>query len=211
MGTFVRWIRTLAVTLGAPGLFLVAFLDSSFLSLPEVADLLVIWMVTQHPGRLVWYVLGATLGSVAGCLILLLGRKGGEALIRKRFHAASVDRTLAAFRRHGIMAVLIRRSSRRPRRSRSSCSSPASPKSAPLASRRRSRLAAARGICRGSPRSVVRRAGAGVYPRARPRRVPRRRRPAGRGPRGVPAVESPRIAYHCAGGAGRSHRAPLEP
>jgi len=108
MGTFVRWIRTLAVTLGAPGLFLVAFLDSSFLSLPEVVDLLLIWMVTQHPGRLVWYVIGATLGSVAGCLILYyLGRKGGEALIRKRFHAASVDRTLDAFRRHGIMAVLI--------------------------------------------------------------------------------------------------------
>jgi membrane protein YqaA with SNARE-associated domain len=108
MGTFVRWIRTLAVTLGAPGLFLVAFLDSSFLSLPEVVDLLLIWMVTQHPGRLVWYILGATLGSIAGCLILFyLGRKGGEALIRKRFHAASVDRTLDAFRRHGIMAVLI--------------------------------------------------------------------------------------------------------
>jgi membrane protein YqaA with SNARE-associated domain len=108
MRSFVHWIRTFAVALGAPGLFLVSFLDSSVLSLPEIADLLVIYMVTQHKARLLLYVVSATAGSVAGCLILYyLGRKGGEALMRKRFHAASVDRTLGAFRRHGVMAVLI--------------------------------------------------------------------------------------------------------
>ena len=108
MGRFVNWIRLVALPLGAPGLMLVSFLDSSVLSLPEVADLLVIWMVTQHKGRLLLYVASATIGSVAGCLVLYyIGRKGGEALMRKRFHAASVDRTLAAFRRHGVMAVLI--------------------------------------------------------------------------------------------------------
>ena len=98
----------MAIALGAPGLFLVAFLDSSFLSLPEIADLLVIWMVTQHKGRLVIYVISATLGSTAGCLLLYsLGRKGGDALVRKRFHSASVDKAMATFRRYGIMAVLI--------------------------------------------------------------------------------------------------------
>jgi len=108
MSRFVNWVQALALMLGAPGLFLVSFLDSSVLSLPEIADLLVIWMVTQHKGRLLIYVASATVGSVVGCLLLYyLGRKGGEALMRKRFHAASVDRTLAAFRRHGVMAVLI--------------------------------------------------------------------------------------------------------
>jgi len=101
-------MQSLAVALGAPGLFLVAFLDSSFLSLPEIADLLVIWMVTQHKARLVLYVVCATLGSTVGCLVMyFLGRKGGDALIRTRFHSASVDRAMAAFRRYGIMAVLI--------------------------------------------------------------------------------------------------------
>jgi len=48
------------------------------------------------------------LGSIAGCLLLYyLGRKGGEALVRRRFSNAAVDRTLASFRRHGVMAVLI--------------------------------------------------------------------------------------------------------
>ena len=94
--------------MGAPGLFLVALLDSSILSLPEIADLLVIWMVVQHKERLVLYAASATLGSVSGCLALyFIGRKGGDALVRKRFRSSTVDKGLAAFQRHGLMAVLI--------------------------------------------------------------------------------------------------------
>ena len=108
MKGFVEWIRTTALALGAPGLFIVGFLDSSFLSLPEINDLLVIWMVTQHKSRLVLYASAATLGSMAGCLVLyFLGRKGGDAFVRKRFNSDRVDRTLASVRRHGVMAVLI--------------------------------------------------------------------------------------------------------
>lgn len=108
MGQFVHRIQVLALALGAPGIFLVAFLDSSILSLPEIADLLVIWMVMQHKSRLVLYAASATIGSVGGCLLLYyLGRKGGDALVRKRFSTASVERGLAAFRRYGIVAVLI--------------------------------------------------------------------------------------------------------
>src|SRR2546425_5943144 len=108
MGRIVNRIRALALALGAPGLFLVAFLDSSVLSLPEITDLLVIWMVTHHKARFVLYAASATAGSIAGCLLMYyLGRKGGEALVRKRFSNTSVERALAAFRRHGIMAVLI--------------------------------------------------------------------------------------------------------
>ena len=108
MRGLVDWIRTTALALGAPGLFIVGFLDSSFLSLPEINDLLVIWMVTQHKSRLILYASAATLGSMAGCLVLYyLGRKGGDAFVRKRFNAANVERALASVRRHGVMAVLI--------------------------------------------------------------------------------------------------------
>ena len=108
MGRIVSWISALAAGLGAPGLFLVALLDSSILSLPEIADFLVISAVTQHKERLVLYAASATLGSVVGCLVLYyLGLWGGEAVVRKRFHSASVDKTLAASRRHGVMTVLI--------------------------------------------------------------------------------------------------------
>ena len=108
MGRFVSRVEALALALGAPGLFLVAFLDSSLLSLPEIADLLVVWMVTRHKARFVLYAVSATIGSIVGCLLLYyIGRKGGAALVRKKFSSATVDRSLASFRRHGIMAVLI--------------------------------------------------------------------------------------------------------
>ena len=108
MGRIADWARGLALTLGAPGLFLVAFLDSSFLSLPEITDILVVYMVTHHPARVLVYALAATVGSLTGCLIMyFIGRKGGEALIRKRFAPAAVKRAMAAFERHGVLVVLV--------------------------------------------------------------------------------------------------------
>jgi len=108
MRRFAHWVRDLALALGAPGLFLVAFLDSSILSLPEIADLLVVWMVTRHKSRFVLYALSATAGSIVGCLLLYyVGKKGGDAFVRTRFGHTKVERSLASFRRHGVMAVLI--------------------------------------------------------------------------------------------------------
>lgn len=108
MPTSAVKLRALALALGAPGLFLVAFLDSSFISLPEIADILVVYMVTQHKARMLLYVIATLTGSLAGCLVMYyLGRKGGEALVRKRFAGQSVERAMATFQRHGVMAVLV--------------------------------------------------------------------------------------------------------
>lgn len=109
MGRLVHWVRSVAAALGAPGLFLIAFADSSpFMTLPEIADLMVVSLVIHDPGQLVWCVVFATAGSVAGCLITYyVGKKGGDALIRKRMHASRADKAMAAVRRHGVMAVLI--------------------------------------------------------------------------------------------------------
>jgi len=102
------WVQGFAAGIGGVGLFLVAFLDSSFLSLPQINDLLVVWMVTKHPGRMLYYALMATAGSVAGCLVMYeLGRKGGDALLRKRFHARHVDRAMSLFGRYGFLAVVV--------------------------------------------------------------------------------------------------------
>jgi len=108
MGRFVARVQAFALVLGAPGLFLVTFLDSSFLSLPEATDLLLIWMVIQHKGRMVLYATTAVVGSVVGCLaIYYVGRKGGDALVRSRFNSTSVDRALRTIQRYGVLAVLI--------------------------------------------------------------------------------------------------------
>ena len=107
MRRLVAWIQSAALALGAPGLFLAAAADSSFISLPEIVDILLIWMVTQHKSRMLLYASSATLGSVVGCLLLYtVGRKGDQ-FIARRFSAKRVERTLGVFRRYGLMAVLI--------------------------------------------------------------------------------------------------------
>jgi undecaprenyl-diphosphatase len=104
---FVESIQPYAASLGGPGLVLIAFLDSSFLTFPEVPDFLLCWLVIQHPARAVYYAAMTTLGSVMGCLaIYYVSRKGGDAML-SRFHAATLERSLKLIRRHGVMAVIV--------------------------------------------------------------------------------------------------------
>ena len=108
MKRFLGWIQGVAVTLGGPGLFVIGFLDSSFLSFPEVNDLLLVGMVMEHPHRLPYYALMATLGSVFGCLaIYVVARKGGEAFLRKRFKAHHVDGSLKLFQKYGLLVLIV--------------------------------------------------------------------------------------------------------
>lgn len=108
MQRLVSWVQGFALALGGPGLFLLAFLDSSFLSFPEVCDILIVWLTVRHKERMLYYALMCTLGSVAGCFALYtVGRRGGEAFLKKRFKAGHVERAMALFRRHGLLAVII--------------------------------------------------------------------------------------------------------
>lgn len=108
MKSFLAWLQAFAAAIGGPGLFIITFLDSSFLALPQVNDLLVVTMVINHPGRLIYYGAMATLGSLAGCLTLyVIGRRGGEALLRSRFGSDRLERSLATFQRHGLLAILV--------------------------------------------------------------------------------------------------------
>jgi membrane protein YqaA with SNARE-associated domain len=76
---------TFAGALGAPGLFLVSFLDSSVLSFPIINDLLLIELSIQHPLRMPFYAFMAALGSVLGCVLLyFIARKGGEAFFHRK-------------------------------------------------------------------------------------------------------------------------------
>jgi len=108
MARITAWIEAFALGIGAPGLFIIAFLDSSFLSFPEVNDLLIVLLVINHPERMVVYATIATLGSVAGCLALyFVGRKGGSALLEKRFKGGTVERAADLMRRYGAMALIV--------------------------------------------------------------------------------------------------------
>jgi membrane protein YqaA with SNARE-associated domain len=71
--------------LGAPGLFLISFLDSSVLTFPVINDLLLVELAIQHPARMPVYALMAASGSVLGCVVLyFLARLGGEAYFHRK-------------------------------------------------------------------------------------------------------------------------------
>ena len=100
-------IVAFAGALGAPGLFLISFLDSSVLTFPVINDLLLIELSIQHPARMTLYALMAASGSVLGCVLLyFIARKGGEAF----FHKKAGPRALAIrhwIERNGFGGMLI--------------------------------------------------------------------------------------------------------
>ncbi|OFW01724.1 MAG: hypothetical protein A3I61_15135 [Acidobacteria bacterium RIFCSPLOWO2_02_FULL_68_18] len=108
MKPLINWLYGVALAIGGPGLLLIAFLDSSFVSLPQINDILVVLMVTEHKARMPYYAAMATLGSIAGCYaIYYLADKGGEAFLRRRLRAGHTERALALYRRHGVLALMV--------------------------------------------------------------------------------------------------------
>ena len=78
------WLTASLPALGGIGLLFAAFIDSSFVPLPLVTDLILFDLSSLHPMRMPFYAAMAALGSVAGCLwIYCLARKGGQVYYRK--------------------------------------------------------------------------------------------------------------------------------
>jgi membrane protein YqaA with SNARE-associated domain len=109
MHGFVVWLQEVLVPmLGTYGIFVVAFVDSSFLSIPEVNDIFVVTSSAAQPGRAWLFVLITTLGSVAGCSALwLVGKRGGEPLLVRKFGPERVERTRQTFRRWDVLALAV--------------------------------------------------------------------------------------------------------
>jgi membrane protein YqaA with SNARE-associated domain len=81
---FRSWLKVTLPALGGVGLLLSAFIDSSFVPLPLVTDLLLMELSSRHPARMPYYAAMAALGSLAGCIwIYWLARKGGQSYFRK--------------------------------------------------------------------------------------------------------------------------------
>jgi membrane protein YqaA with SNARE-associated domain len=97
-----------AANLGGVGLLIIAALDSSFLSFPQVNDVLIVYLSTAQPELMAYYAGMSTIGSVAGCAVLFfVGRRGGEAFLLSRFKAEHIERALRLYARFGIFTVLI--------------------------------------------------------------------------------------------------------
>ena len=95
--------------LGAIGLFAVAIVDSSVipLALPGSTDLLLLWLGARGGSPLL-LVLGAVSGSmVGGYSTWLIGRRGGEAALRRYMPKPLRRRVIGWIERHRFLAVFL--------------------------------------------------------------------------------------------------------
>jgi membrane protein YqaA with SNARE-associated domain len=102
-----HWLQAVVGVSGGLGLFVLAFLDSTFLPFPTVNDLLLIALCIQNPARMPYYAGMVTLGSLTGCLVLFaIARKGGEMMFGTRAgpHAVSVRHWIS---RNGFLSIAI--------------------------------------------------------------------------------------------------------
>ena len=103
-----RYIIALPMYYAAPLMIVIGALDSSLLSLPEINDYLVVGRCIRQPSAVFYFPLFAALGSVIGCLLLYtIMRRGGQALLRRRFKRENIEKVERAYARFGFLAIAI--------------------------------------------------------------------------------------------------------
>lgn len=110
--SIARWLEVNVIGLplyfAAPAMIIIGALDSSLLSLPEINDYLVVGRCFRQPSAVYYFPLFAATGSVLGCnLLYSIVRRGGQAVLRKKFPLASIKRVERAYERFGFFAIAI--------------------------------------------------------------------------------------------------------
>lgn len=108
MDQFVAWLEPIVERFGGVGMFILAAVDCSFISMPNASDVLIIWQTIEHPDRWAYYAFMTTLGSVVGSMVIYeFGRRGGEAFLSRRFKPEKVARVRAVFSKYGMWAIVV--------------------------------------------------------------------------------------------------------
>ena len=103
-----RYVLGLPIYLAAPAMIIIGALDSSLLSLPEINDYLVVGRCFRQHHAVFYFPLFAALGSVLGCFLLYtIMRRGGQAVLRRRFSIDSIKRVEKAYARYGFLAIAV--------------------------------------------------------------------------------------------------------
>lgn len=92
---------------GGWGLLGISFLDSSFVPLPGLNDLVLIHLCAQNPARAMIYAMASTLGSVAGSYVMYFLARGGARLLAKRQASPVVQRARAWLERNDFASLLV--------------------------------------------------------------------------------------------------------
>jgi membrane protein YqaA with SNARE-associated domain len=108
MGSIRHWVEAIIASSGGVGLFVLAFLDSSFLPFPSLNDLVLINLSIKSPYWMPYYAAMATLGSLAGSTTLfLIARKGERVITAGTKKSYRAERVHGWMQRNGFVSLLI--------------------------------------------------------------------------------------------------------
>lgn len=106
VGGILQWA---AQELRGPGIMLVAIADSSFFSIPEGNDFLIVALsINASWGKMAYYVAMTIAGSICGCLLLYsVGRRGGAPLLKRKFPRKDIERAERLYEKYGLLTVAV--------------------------------------------------------------------------------------------------------
>jgi membrane protein YqaA with SNARE-associated domain len=102
-----HWLQAAVAASGGSGIFLLAFLDATFMPFPSINDLLLIDLSVQTPSKMPYYAAMSALGSIlGGILLFMIARKGEEAAFHRRGgrHSHKIRKWVE---RNGFVSLLI--------------------------------------------------------------------------------------------------------
>jgi len=100
-------VSQVLLSYGPFGLFAVALLDSALIPMPGGPDAIMMLLSAARPGWVLVYVAAATMGSVAGCIILYnISRRAGRGAL-SRFSEAKQARVKDLMDRYDMLSVLV--------------------------------------------------------------------------------------------------------
>jgi len=104
--TLVEWTQRTFEPLGAWGLFILAFIESSVFPIPP--DLLLIVLSLAEPQYALWFALVCTLGSTLGGMFgYLIGYVGEQAVLERFFDRKKIEKVHRLFNKYEVWAIAI--------------------------------------------------------------------------------------------------------
>jgi len=104
--TFSHWLSAYGVL----GMFIIAFLDSTFVPIPSGPDILLIKLAVENyqlPFKIVQLVLASSIGSTIGCTLLyLIARRGGERVLQ-RISLEKRNRIQSLLGKYDILTLIV--------------------------------------------------------------------------------------------------------
>jgi membrane protein YqaA with SNARE-associated domain len=105
LARYTAWVWALLKPLGSWGVFGIAFVDSAFMGIP-LDPVVASYVYSDRAGFLLYAVMASAGSALGSSIVYLIGRKGGELVLRRRISKARFEHIRHAFERREFWALM---------------------------------------------------------------------------------------------------------